>query len=381
MSEIDRITEVPGVQEVLKEASNRIESADPALSPADPESVGSIFSDSLKRLEEIIDGHNKEARHDIKLGDVGPIKDDAEADFFAAREKLTAADNSFRESGEFDVVKILGVLLDYASGYHLYGLLCREGDAVDLVDRWNAANEGNRVNCPQLTTSRLDLARFGAISVAPAVVNLEADSAPKSHHEIYFQGHLSPGNTLRRVVELASYGTFYNQYAVGVGYKRSIADSSWPAWLKKTGPFFEFGFSHVTGDVANMGSHLDQYELRGGWHQPFGAASFHVAGLEAGLHLFLAPEAGFGYGQDWLNFGKGFPLEKEQSAMLVTQAVAGVEFDFKGPTLTLAGGYFYDRSLLTSESLEPFYNRGAVVEVGVGSRLPRKLFGNRPKKQ
>lgn len=178
----------------------------------------------------------------------------------------------------------------------------------------------------------------------------------QSSTDLYISGYLNPNDLVKRNVELENYATNYFAGGFRVGIHQRLKDENLPWFIRGTGPMVEAGYNYIGGDDTSLGSHRHEVDLRFGWRQYFAN------------HVFITPKFGFGQAYNWLNFGRGFPLEKEVSTMIGFEGLGGLEFCVNANTcLAVEGGYFYEETM----SGEPEYNnQGPVIMTTV---IPNRM--------
>lgn len=167
--------------------------------------------------------------------------------------------------------------------------------------------------------------------------------------------HLSAAVSLSDSVERPTapdpFGTEYSETSFRVGYQHH--STPFGSLDLKGGPLVEVGYSAIAGGEGNLGSHRSyQVEALAGWKQNFWRFAF------------VLPKAGIGYGANYLNFGEGFPLERQSSLNLLLEADAGIEFCGGGGRF--CPGLFV--AMIHEETLSgaPDYTNNAVM---IGVRL------------
>lgn len=169
-----------------------------------------------------------------------------------------------------------------------------------------------------------------------------------SHHFTFLSVQVSP-NSLRRFIELDDYDTNYFMFIGEVGYFRDVS-SRFPRALQDSGVVFLFSGSAIMGSSENLGSHRLQGALQTGWEQHF----FH--------NIFVSPKVGVGLAENWLNFGKGFPLERQTSFMGQVSLTAGASFYRGAAVYSIYAGGFYEQTLFGNPDYE---NMGPLAGVSL----------------
>jgi outer membrane protein OmpA-like peptidoglycan-associated protein len=186
---------------------------------------------------------------------------------------------------------------------------------------------------------------------------LDTPRVPK--YKLYFGGSLSP-NTVKKIGEKAPYATSYSTLSVNLGLEYPLLFQTLPFWdfRKTTGnAVIELDYSSLRGAEINRGSHREQGEIKLGWKQ----------GMEAFLpsdQVFVQAQAGLGVGPNWMDFGKGSPLQMEVAASLGGQFLAGYQYCFDLTCVSGAIGGFVERSFGST----PFSNQGVLFNLNLSTR-------------
>jgi len=167
MDPIKDVKNIPGMTEAMGRWEGELNSVDKEADPNDPNSLSAFILKADGELETLINGyHHDQPTEELDVDQIPDMKKQAERGFYDAKEKLYQINQEYW-GGNFDPQTVQDVLHDYAQGYYAYVNLCVGGSPATVVDRWNAVNEGDEVNCPQLVTSQGDFKQEASLIFVP----------------------------------------------------------------------------------------------------------------------------------------------------------------------------------------------------------------------
>lgn len=149
MEPTGKIQNVDGMNQAFQDLDQQWAGVDLKAEPTDPNSVSSFLTSAFTELKAVIDGNDEAS---IDLDEIEDLKKQAERGLYKTQEDVKSAGRKYKRKGEISESDITSILNNYASGYRAYTQLCVDVDSATFVEQWNAANEGNKVNCPQMVT-------------------------------------------------------------------------------------------------------------------------------------------------------------------------------------------------------------------------------------